>query len=409
MSVRNEFYRDASVAQATARQSVNYDRSKAQTTVWERIWLPFLKSLNIDDPLLRGIEDKIPILCVCATRIRDGRLSRSRQPVSGKHAADEIFQIAATFTLLGAPDPRKNSLGNIDPRLSRMYRTWRNSDPAPSRVKPCPIQILHQAQHLINTARQPSPYDVAAMDMAWIAFFFLLRINEWAKSRHHDPLRLRDINFVRHGTVLDWHTCTPTDLFEATHVTVTFDTQKNRVRGETVAHARTAHQWACPVRALARRFLYLRLHGANRDTFLCSIYLHGTPIPLQGKDVTSLLRKTLTTMPHLNLRSQDLTARSLRSGGAMALLLGRVSFERIRLQGRWKSDAIFRYLHALALPLVDHLSSTMVHHGEYDLLNDEDIPPEGRRIIQHDANLATQWQAFQASEDTTHPPQPDLA
>ena len=80
----------------------------------------------------------------------------------------------------------------------------------------------------------------------------------------------------------------------------------------------------------------------------------------------------------------------------MALLIGRVSFERIRLQGRWKSDAIFRYLHALALPLVDQLSSTMVHHGQYDLLREEDIPLEGRRIIHDDANLATQWHNIHA-------------
>ena len=382
----------------TARQSVNYDRSKAQSAVWERIWLPFLASLKIDDPLLRGITDKVPLLCVCATRIRDGRLSRSGQPVSGKHAADEIYQIAATFTSLGAQDPRKNVLGQIDARLSRMYRTWRNEDPAPSRVKPCPIQLLHQAQSLIALARAPSPYDVAAMDMAWIAFFFLLRINEWAKTRHHTPRRLRDINFICNGSVLDWQNCPTADLFAATHVTVTFDTQKNRVCGETVAHARTdPHSaWACPVRALARRFTYLRQFGSTRDTFLCTIYQHGTPIPLQGKDVTSLLRRALTMMPHLNIRSQDLTARSLRSGGAMALLIGRVSFERIRLQGRWKSDAIFRYLHALALPLVDQLSSTMVHHGQYDLLQDEDIPLEGRRIIQDDANLATQWHNIHA-------------
>ena len=56
-----------------------------------------------------------------------------------------------------------------------------------------------------------------------------------------------------------------------------------------------------------------------------------------------------------------MNARSLRAGGAMALLCGRVDADTIRLVGRWKSDAMFRYLHAQALPLVRHLAHTMLN------------------------------------------------
>ena len=66
-------------------------------------------------------------------------------------------------------------------------------------------------------------------------------------------------------------------------------------------------------------------------------------------------------LPHLNYQPSDVTARScLRSGGAMALVCGNIDKDKIQLQGRWKSDAIFWYLHAQALPLVHNLAAVML-------------------------------------------------
>ena len=68
-------------------------------------------------------------------------------------------------------------------------------------------------------------------------------------------------------------------------------------------------------------------------------------------------------------------ASSLRAGGgAMALLCGHVDADTIRLVGRWKSDTMFRYLHAQALPLVRHLAHTMLTHGAFSLLPGSDLP-----------------------------------
>ena len=58
----------------------------------------------------------------------------------------------------------------------------------------------------------------------------------------------------------------------------------------------------------------------------------------------------------------------------MALLCGRVDRDVIRLVGRWKSDAMFRYLHAQALPLIAPLARTMLHHGCFTLLPGTDTP-----------------------------------
>jgi hypothetical protein len=71
----------------------------------------------------------------------------------------------------------------------------------------------------------------------------------------------------------------------------------------------------------------------------------------------------------------------MRAGGAMALLCGRVDADTIRLVGRWKSDAMFRYLHAQALPLVQNLARTMLLHGSFTLAPEADIPAAAEPLL----------------------------
>ena len=70
----------------------------------------------------------------------------------------------------------------------------------------------------------------------------------------------------------------------------------------------------------------------------------------------------------------------MRAGGAMALLCGKID-NQTSLVGRWKSDAMFRYLHAQALPLVNNLASVILQHGAFTLLPGQDVPPNATQII----------------------------
>ena len=65
----------------------------------------------------------------------------------------------------------------------------------------------------------------------------------------------------------------------------------------------------------------------------------------------------------------------------MALLCGKVDADTIRLDGRWKSDAMFRYLHAQALPLIRDLATTMLTHGNFTLIPGSDVPPHVARAL----------------------------
>lgn len=52
----------------------------------------------------------------------------------------------------------------------------------------------------------------------------------------------------------------------------------------------------------------------------------------------------------------------------MALLLGGTDKDTIKLVGRWRSEALFRYLHSQAPPLVAPLATTMLRHGVFQLM-----------------------------------------
>ena len=51
----------------------------------------------------------------------------------------------------------------------------------------------------------------------------------------------------------------------------------------------------------------------------------------------------------------------------MALLLGSIDPDKIRIMGRWCSNSMFRYLHVHALPLINHKSTIMFCGRNYTL------------------------------------------
>ena len=70
----------------------------------------------------------------------------------------------------------------------------------------------------------------------------------------------------------------------------------------------------------------------------------------------------------------DVTARSLCAAGTQALLLGQVDTDVIRLIGRRCSDAMLRYLHVQAFPLMRDYASIMLQAGTYNLIPNQYVP-----------------------------------
>ena len=248
-----------------------------------------------------------------------------------------------------------------------MLAGYSRTDDPPSRVKPIPIPILRHvmAQALLSN----NAVTLAHADMLCLAFFFLLRPGEYTgTASESQPFLLRDVRF-RLGHLALAHATAPADqLLSATFVTLEFTTQKNSVRGEVIGLARSGDPHFCPVVACARRVLHLRDAGASPQQPLASYFdpPSNRLKRITPADLTSLLRLSVRLLgATYGFTPADVSARSLRAAGAMALLCANIDSDRIRLMGRWRSDEMLRYLHVQAEPVMRHFSSQMLHGGTY--------------------------------------------
>ena len=182
-------------------------------------------------------------------------------------------------------------------------------------------------------------------------------------------------NFLLGAATLLFYKASPDDLKASTSASLTFTTQKNGVRGEVVLHGRSGCVLCCPVAAIVRRTLCLRQHDATPSTPLATSWTHGQKYFVTAGDITTALRLAVTLLgPDIGLVPADISARSLRAGGAMALLCAQVDTDIIRLLGRWQSDAMMRYLHLQALPAMNRFANLMTSGGNYNVTPGHHVP-----------------------------------
>jgi hypothetical protein len=216
----------------------------------------------------------------------------------------------------------------------------------------------------------------ALADMICLAFFFLLRPGEYTGTvSATQPFQLRDAKFFLGNLPLDSTVATPDQLLGASFLTLEFTTQKNSVRGEVIGLGRSGDPHFCPVTAAARRILHLRSAAAPPTQPLASYVDPRTQLlkRITPPELTALLRLSTTILgPQFGFLPKDISARSLRAAGAMALLCANVDSDRIRLLGRWRSDEMLRYLHVQAEPIMRHFSSQMLSGGNFTLLPNQE-------------------------------------
>lgn len=190
------------------------------------------------------------------------------------------------------------------------------------------------------------------------------------------PFTFADVTLYLGDQRLNTHTSPSDLLFTATFVTLEFTTQKNGVRGEVVGLGRSGDPLFCPVLAAARRLVLLRTAAAPTHQPLAS-YVHPTTQRLHRitpTELTHLLRLSVQVLgPTYGFLPKDISARSLRAAGAMALLCANVDTDRIRLLGRWRSDEMLRYLHVQAEPLMRNFSSLMLTGGHFTLIPNHEV------------------------------------
>jgi hypothetical protein len=264
-----------------------------------------------------------------------------------------------------------NAHGTLDFRLAALFQGWTKADPPPSRVKPLPVTLLTQVVTMAHQENTPAAF--AAAECLTVGFYFMLRPGEYLgvpNAVTDNLFRLRDVTLWVGSRALNHMHCPVADLQAATFATLTFTRQKNGVRNEKIGHGRSGHPHLCPVLCLVARVLALRAFHAPPATPLNAYTVTpsgGPPRYILPPDLTRRLRAALTVFRDAAYGPSDISARSTRAGGAMALLCSGYSFARIQLVGRWRSDELFRYLHVQAQPVMTGLSAAMLHGGSFQL------------------------------------------
>ena len=150
--------------------------------------MEFTSILGID-PILKTVQDKIPVLQVFLRRVRTGRCAANQRQVRARTAEDYVRSVAQTFLAMGSADPRLDEGNKVDFRLQRQLKSYSKDDPPPNRVKPVPVPVLRRIMVVADSA--PCPVIKCTADMICIAFFFLLRPGEYAiSSSDSDPFTL---------------------------------------------------------------------------------------------------------------------------------------------------------------------------------------------------------------------------
>jgi hypothetical protein len=363
----------SALSRKKTRLGITAKRAKAADAHWTR-WQKFCLEHNID-PFVRHCQYPVAIIQVFAQRYRDGRIAPKGRSVKSGTVEDAVRAVGQAFAQLGGADIRKDAYGEIDFRITRQFKCYKKEDGPPSRVKPVPIIIilfiLHQAYNGEATEDRR-----AVADMVTIAFYFLLRPGEYTGTTSYDtPFRLQDVKLHIDDRLLYLFNAPIADLHAATTVSLTFTTQKNGTKGEIITHGLSTDPLACPVKSVVRCIIHLRNYKPSKSTPLASYHHNSKRVTIKAEDITESLRlATIATSHQTGLQPADISARSLRAGGAMALLCGRIDHDTIRMLGRWHSDAMMRYLHLQAKPLMRQFAPAMFNHGTYSFLPSDTVP-----------------------------------
>ena len=129
----------------------------------------------------------------------------------------------------------------------------------------------------------------------------------------------------------------------------------------------TTNPLLCPVKALFRLVRHLRQHSAPDNSPICAVY-DGVAQPryITAENITIALRHSATELhAQTGIDPDRVSARSLRPGGATALLCSDVDQLTIQLLGRWQSDAMLTYLRIQAAARRHNYAQHMLENGRF--------------------------------------------
>lgn len=312
------------------------------------------------------------------------------KPVASDTVAQALLAVGKGITDLGQPDPRKeaNGSGNNHPLLAAFLHGLKRTDDPTKRSYPANVTVIRNMVKALDTQDpEAGNANQHVIDLCIVAFYWLLRPAEYTQSPdaggRSQAFRLRDIAFYIGDKLYSATNPSLNDvnIETVTAASLTFTDQKNCVRGEQVSQRSTNDPLMCPAKALFRLTLHQRQHNAPNDIPLCDYYDNkGQRSSIKPAWIKHGLRwSAIDLVGETGIDPKLMSARSLRPGGATALLCANIDSDVIMLLGRWKSNAMFRYLRIQAHIHADNFAQKMLDHGSYtfapgSFTSDHDMP-----------------------------------
>lgn len=200
------------------------------------------------------------------------------------------------------------------------------------------------------------------------AFFFAMRACEFSKTHTKGKTKrisLDDIVFRDQKKRVIKHD-DPNLLKKAKFVTITFRDQKNGKKMDKRTQGRSGHKSLCPVIAWGRAVQRKIKRDGNLDVPREISSLGGFDgsfwFDINSENIKDFIRSTCKNSggkERFGFGPSDIGTRSIRSGAAMALFLMDHSVEKIKILGRWSSDAFLVYIRPQVLEWTSIMASDM--------------------------------------------------
>ena len=402
------FEADVRTALETASKATTGKTRKAKGSYFAK-WVDFCKELG-HDPALSKLQDadkRLTYLLVFGLRYRL-RAGRGGKPVRADSVAKALAAVGQGMVDMGQPDPRKPIPGGKEyyPLLADFLGALRKQDDPAYRVYPANVTILRALVDVLDTEHAIYGWmNEHIIDLIIVAFFWLLRPAEYlnepdqSDDSRSQAFRFRDIQLNVGGVVYSAPDAPLNDansIQDIRHAWLTFTDQKNANKGERIGHAATQDRFFCGAKALGRIARRFKRQGAKPDTPIAMHYNQGDHrwYRTKAQHVTNALRHAaIAVQPTTGIDPDQLSARSLRPGGATALMMAGIDKDNIALMGRWRSDAMLQYLRVQVATHTKNYAQQMLDNGSYTFAPDalqqnttyalpQETPPTFRKSYQ---------------------------
>ena len=244
------------------------------------------------------------------------------------------------------------------PCLSQLLDGWRKEDPPSKKKLPVEVDV---PELLVEWGLMSAATVLAGVvgDLTLIAFYFLLRVGEYTiKSRRNEskqtvPFKMENISMFKRDKLgqlrqLSRH-APDDDILTADSAAMTLDNQKNGHKNVCIHHEANGDSIFCPVRAVGRRFVYVR--GRMNNDWSTPIHAYwdedGQRKDVTDNDIRRALKEAATVLEYPETRGipiDRVDTHSLRGGGANALSLNGYSDTQIQKLGRWRGQSFKEYI-----------------------------------------------------------------